>query len=43
MALPTGVDLTGSGSLPLANPGPPRFARQSRAALASPFERSALL
>jgi uncharacterized protein YcbK (DUF882 family) len=27
-------DLTGSGSLPLANPGPPRSARQSRAALA---------
>jgi hypothetical protein len=28
------VYLTGSCSLPLANPGPPRSARQSRAALA---------
>ena len=35
------VDLTGSGSLPLANPGPPRAAWQSQAALASMFARVA--
>jgi uncharacterized protein YcbK (DUF882 family) len=34
-------DLTGSGSLPLANPDPPRSARQSRAALAPAPAKSA--
>jgi hypothetical protein len=33
VAVYVGVDLTGSGSLPLANPGPLRSARQSRATL----------
>jgi len=32
------VDLTGDGSLPLASPGPPRFARE--AALRSPVSES---
>jgi hypothetical protein len=35
------LDLTGSGSLPLANPGPPRSAWQSHAALAPMFARVA--
>jgi hypothetical protein len=32
------VDLTGTGSLPLAVPGPPRSARQSRTELAFTFK-----